>query len=60
MQFLHKDEFRKAYASKFGHKFEFPLVLGSTQKGLEVVINTEELNQLDKAEALIALLEDRM
>ena len=27
MQFLHKDEFLKKYASKFGSKFTFPLVL---------------------------------
>lgn len=59
MQFLHKDDFQKAYASKFGYKFTFPLVLGSTQSGLQVVVSTKELNQLEDAAALIALLEAR-
>jgi len=60
MKFLHKDEFRKDYASKFGHRFDFPLVLGSTHSGLEVVINKEELNALSDTQELIALLEARI
>ena len=49
MVFLHKDEFTKGYASKFGHKFTFPMVL----------ISTEELNQLHTAQDLMALVESR-
>lgn len=59
MDFLHRDEFNKAYASKFGHKFTFPIVLGETNKGLEVFIRTEELYRLETAEGLIALLKER-
>ena len=56
MEFLHLDEFRKQYASKFSQKFEFPIVLGVTSSGWEVVVNTSKLNELNSAEALIDIL----
>jgi len=59
MEFLHKDEFKKQYASKFGHKFTYPIVLGETQNGLEGVITTEEMNGLGDAEELIELIKER-
>lgn len=59
MEFLHKDEFSKAYASKFGHKFTFPIVLAESNSGLEVFIKTEELNDLENSEALITLVQER-
>ncbi len=59
MVFLHKDEFEKKYASKFGHSFTYPIVLGQTGTGLEVVVRTEELNGLTDARALIDILESR-
>ena len=60
MKFLHKDEFRKEYSSKFGHRFDFPLVLGATHSGLEVVVNKEELSTLSDTEAFIAMLKARI
>ena len=60
MKFFHKDEFIKQYASKFGYKFSYPLILGATQAGFEVVIGSEELNKLSETEALISLLEERI
>lgn len=60
MHFLHKDEFVKDYASKFGHKFTYPIVLGTTHGGLEVVLSAAELNGLSGTESLIALLEGRI
>lgn len=60
MQFLHKDEFSKAYASKFGHKFTFPIVLAESNSGLEVFIKTKELNGIENPEALIALIQQRI
>ena len=60
MEFLHRDEFQKTYASKFGYKFEFPIVLAEGEKGLEVLISTQELNSLQTPEALIRLIEERM
>ena len=58
MVFLHKDEFAKGYKSKFGHKFTFPIVLTEGANGLEVLIGTEELNRLESAQDLIALVEE--
>lgn len=60
MEFLHKDEFHKKYASKFGHKFNFPIVLAETKTGLEVVVNTESLNGLEKIDDLITLIMARV
>ena len=59
MMFLHKDEFAKQYASKFGYKFEFPIVLIEGKKGLEIMISTQELNELKTAHGLIRLLKER-
>lgn len=60
LKFLHKDEFLKAYRSKFGYKFTFPIVLAETHNDLEIFITTEELNGLENAEELITLLEKRL
>lgn len=60
LQFLHKDEFRKVYKSKFGHKFTFPILLVEGENGLEILVHTKELNTLDSTEELIALVRERM
>ncbi|WP_350290495.1 GTPase [uncultured Croceitalea sp.] len=60
MVFLHKDEFAKQYASKFGYKFEFPIVLVAGDNGLEVLITTQELNELKTSQGLIRLLKERI
>lgn len=57
MEFLHIDEFKKQYASKFSQKFDFPIILGVTAKGWEVVVDASTLNELNSAEALIELLD---
>ncbi|ALM09021.1 GTPase [Sediminicola sp. YIK13] len=59
MEFLHKDEFAKSYASKFGHKFTFPIVLAEAANGFEVYVGTEELNALKNSEDLIGVLKSR-
>ncbi len=59
MEFLHKNEFRKAYASKFGHKFSFPIVLIASASDFEVLISTEELNTMEAAVDLIDLIHKR-
>ncbi|WP_420321743.1 GTPase [Flagellimonas sp.] len=59
MVFLHKDEFAKMYASKFGHKFIFPIVLAENGNELEVLISTKELNGLKTAEELVHLVKKR-
>lgn len=60
MQFLHKDEFSKAYASKFGYKFMFPIILTASDTGFDVFIKTEELDSLEDSGALIALIQQRL
>ncbi|PRX57874.1 GTPase [Flagellimonas meridianipacifica] len=59
MIFLHRDEFTKKYASKFGAKFTFPIVLVEGVNGLEVFIGTDELNELKSSKELIQLIKER-
>ena len=60
MDFLHKDEFKRHYASKFAHRFTYPIVLAVTKTGFEVFIGTVELAKMGRAEELIALVNERM
>src|SRR5690606_10833809 len=53
MDFLHMDEFKKNYASKFGYKFTFPIVLIENKNELEVFITTERINELKSVEELM-------
>jgi hypothetical protein len=59
LEFLHKDEFAKAYKSKFGYKFTFPIILVQGND-LEIFVNTDELNELKNPEELISLLKKRL
>ncbi len=59
-EFLHKDEFQKKYASKFGYKFEFPIVLVETSEGLEVFVSDKEISEVSSTENLIQLIEERL
>ena len=60
MEFLHKDEFQKQYASKFGHRFTFPIVLAATENGMEVFVKTKELNGFEDAQELIGVITKRL
>src|SRR5690606_27080422 len=53
MDFLHMDEFKKNYASKFGYKFTFPIVLIESNNELEVFITTDKINELKSVEELV-------
>lgn len=59
-EFLHKDEFLKSYASKFGHKFEFPVILAQAEKGLEVFISKNEFSEIDDLEVLMNTIKERL
>jgi hypothetical protein len=59
MLFLHKDEFAKQYASKFGHKYKFPIVLVEDNNGLQVLVNPQEMEQINSVEELINLIDVR-
>lgn len=53
MEFLHRDEFQRKYASKFGYKFSFPIILELTNNDLEVFMTKETLTGIDNADELI-------
>lgn len=59
MEFLHLDEYQKRYASKFGYKFTFPIVLVEDENELEVFITTEELESIKTPKELMDLIEKR-
>lgn len=59
MTFLYKDAFLKQYASKFGHKFDFPVVLVEADTDLEILVSTQELNTLQSPQELIELVQER-
>ncbi|MFX0557418.1 GTPase [Maribacter sp. CXY002] len=56
LDFLHKDEFE----SKFDNIFSFPIILFEVKKGLEILISTEELNQLNRAADLIDMTKEKI
>ena len=58
--FLHKDEFKKQYASKFGHKFTFPIILAETDQDLEVFVGTKEFMAIENSEELIQIMTKRL
>lgn len=60
MEFLHKNEFSKRYASKFGYKITYPIILAETDFNLEIYISTDELDAIEKAENLIQLIKKRL
>lgn len=60
MEFLHRDEYEKEYASKYGHRYSYPIVLGAVSGEFQILINTEELNQLKEVGDLMELIEARV
>lgn len=60
MEFLHKDEFKNQYASKFGYKFDFPIVLVGADTTFDVFVSTDELNAVENVEELINLIKSRI
>ncbi|MBD0778535.1 GTPase [Maribacter sp. ANRC-HE7] len=60
MEFLHKDEFKALYASKFGYKFNFPVVLIGSKGGFEVLVAKDELDKLESPEGLMRLITGRI
>lgn len=58
--FLHKDEFQKQYASKFGYKFQYPIIFLERSGELEVFISDSEISELNSVEGLIELVQSRL
>ncbi|MEQ3654822.1 MAG: GTPase [Dokdonia sp.] len=52
--FFHKDEFEKAYRSKWLPKYRFPIVLiEDPTRGLEIGLNAEDLAKIETTQELI-------
>lgn len=60
LEFLHKDEFLKAYRSKWLPKYNFPIVLEETVNGLEIVISAEKFKEIVTVEELIVIVEKEL
>jgi hypothetical protein len=60
MEFLHIDEFQKRYASKFGYKYTFPIVLWEDEGEMGIFIATDELERIQNEEDLVKLVEERL
>jgi hypothetical protein len=72
LEFLHKNEFDKQYWSKWLPKYTFPIILGITEEeqdyndgfgtnsGMEIVLNTDDINQLLLTEELITAIQQKL
>ena len=60
MEFYHKDEFLKTFASKYLLRFEFPVVLFAENEELEVLISAKEFAKISSVEKLIEIIENRV
>ncbi len=56
--FFHKDEFEKAYRSKWLPKYRFPVVLiEDSVRGLEIGLSAEDLSEIETTQELIDKVE---
>ncbi len=60
MEFLHKDEFLKIYASKFMPAYTFPIILELTAHDLDIFMGTIELNTFKETQELIDAIQNRL
>ena len=60
MEFLHKDEFLKSYASKFIPAYTFPIILEVTGHDIDIFMATPELNTLNETQELIDAIQKKM
>lgn len=60
MEFLHKDEFLKTYASKFMPAYTFPIILELTAHDLDIFMGTIDLNTIKETQELIDAIQKRL
>lgn len=72
LEFLHKDEFEKQYWSKWLPKYDLPVILSTsdaaqdyndgfgTNSGLDVFMNTPDMNALETISEFIVAIEKRL
>lgn len=56
MEFYHKDEFERAYKSKWLPKYEYPLTLLASESGLELFLSSEEFKAFANLKDLTSAL----
>lgn len=60
MQFLHKDEYETQYKSKFGQKYNYPIILIQSHYDLDVFMNAEIINEIENVDSLISKIQKRL
>lgn len=58
LEFLHKDEFLKAYRSKWLPKYDFPIVLAERDHALEIAITKADFEMIHSVEELITRVQE--
>ncbi len=58
MKFLHADEFKALYKSKFRPSFDLPVILIEEQYELEVLLSAKSLEEINDVDQLISTLRD--
>jgi hypothetical protein len=72
LEFLHKDEFEKQYWSKWLPKYNYPIILSTsdevqdyndgfgTNSGMDTFLSAEEMNQIEDIEILISMIQEKL
>ena len=60
MVFLHKDEYRKSFKSKFEDLYDLPVVLYQDNYDLSLMVSNKELDEIENVEELIHKIESRL
>ncbi|NEV93764.1 GTPase [Psychroflexus sp. YR1-1] len=60
MRFLHKDEYRSTFKSKFEKLHELPVILYQDNYDLSLFMGNDELNQIEEVETLIQKIKSRL
>ena len=59
MEFLHKDEFQKNFGVQMAKAYSLPVILIKEETELQILVKTQELDQLISAKELIDLILER-
>ncbi len=60
MEFLHIDEFEKKYRSKWLPKYDYPVILQTSNNELEIFMDAAEMKTINTTESLIASITNKL
>ena len=60
MVFLHKDEYRRSFKSKFEDLYDLPVVLYQDNYDLSLMVSHKELDEIENVEELIQKIKSRL